>query len=205
MKMTRTPEANATTAGTIQTVLHACSGDIPSLKSGKSTEPMTSCVTPPPRLPQPPTSALAVPTTSLVNMREDQYWHMTKVPPAMPMKRRNITSPVAELTRPVKAVGMEAVHRTTAKRMRAPYLSHAGPSANRMRMVPATLTMLAVQICFFSSWRVSLISGRSGAMANQMKNATKKFHHEQWKARMCGRLKLHSLISFALSSWSGSI
>jgi hypothetical protein len=42
-------------------------------------------------------------------------------------------------------------------------------------------------------------------MANQMKKAMKKPHHEQWKARMCGRAKLQSLISVDLSSWSGSI
>jgi hypothetical protein len=37
-----------------------------------------------------------------------------------------------------------------------------------------------------------------------MKKAMKKPHQEQWKARMCGREKSHSLISVALSSWSGS-
>lgn len=38
----------------------------------------------------------------------------------------------------------------------------------------------------------------------QMKKAVKKLIHEQWNARMCGRLKLHNLISVALSSWLGS-
>ena len=63
---------------------------------------------PPPKFPQPPTKALAVPTTLLVNIRLVQYWHMTKVPPAIPMNNRRTASPMALLTRPVQAVGTEA-------------------------------------------------------------------------------------------------
>ena len=48
------------------------------------------------------------------------------------------------------------------------------------------------------------LTGKRGAMANQIKNAVKKPIHEQWKARMCGRLKERSLISVPLSSWFGS-
>ena len=40
---------------------------------------------PPPQLPHPPTNPLATPTISLVNMRVDHDWHMTKVDPANPM------------------------------------------------------------------------------------------------------------------------
>jgi len=69
--------------------------------------------------------------------------------------------------------------------------------------VPATLQMLDVQISCFDMSRVSLTSGNSGAIANQMKKAMKKAmkkqNHEQWKARMRGRLKDRSLISVALS------
>mmetsp|Transcript_6679 Transcript_6679/g.18654 ORF Transcript_6679/g.18654 Transcript_6679/m.18654 type:complete len:201 (-) Transcript_6679:191-793(-) len=191
-------------AGTMETVRQAISEDMPVLKRGKRTEPMMSWVTPPPRLPQPPTRALAVPTTSLVNMREVQYWHMTKVPPTRPMKRRRTMRPEAELTRPVQAVGMAQQHRTPVKRMRAPYLSQRGPRTNLMQMVPATEMTEEVQISFLVMPRSGPISDRRGAMANQMKKAMKKHHHEQWKARMWGREKLHSLISLALSSWSGS-
>mmetsp|Transcript_13031 Transcript_13031/g.17463 ORF Transcript_13031/g.17463 Transcript_13031/m.17463 type:complete len:211 (+) Transcript_13031:1011-1643(+) len=204
MNQTATPVENATTAGTTLTDLHAVSADIPVLNRGKRTDPITSWVTPPPRLPQPPTRALAVPTTSLVNIREVQYWHMTNVPPAKPMKRRRTARPAAELTRPVNAVGIDAKHRMTVKRIRGPYLSHAGPRTNRMKMVPPTPAIEDVQICCLVKSSVSLISDRSGAIANQMKKAMKKDHQEQWKARMCGREKLQSLISVALSSCSGS-
>mmetsp|Transcript_24214 Transcript_24214/g.31539 ORF Transcript_24214/g.31539 Transcript_24214/m.31539 type:complete len:226 (+) Transcript_24214:1003-1680(+) len=199
----------ATTAGTILTVRHAMvvpssSSPKKTLKRGKRTVPMTSWVTPPPRLPHPPTRALAVPTTSFVNIRLDQNWHITKVPPAIPMKRRRMARPAAEFTRPVIAVGIEAQQRTIVMRTRAPYLSQAGPRMKRMQIVPETPTIDEVQSSFFSKSKLSWISERRGATANQMKKAMKKPHQEQWKARMCGRAKLQSLISVALSSWSGS-
>merc|ERR1719223_1520325 len=165
---------------------------------------MTIWVTPPPRLPHPPTRALAVPTTSLTNMREAQHWHMTKVDPPKPMKKRSTAREVALFTNPVMAQGMEAKARMMPIGMRAPYLSQRGPLTKRRKMVPATEQMLDVQICCLLIPRVSLTSGRSGAMANQMKKAMKKQNQLQWKARMCGLLKERSLISVALSSWSGS-
>mmetsp|Transcript_53970 Transcript_53970/g.161526 ORF Transcript_53970/g.161526 Transcript_53970/m.161526 type:complete len:201 (-) Transcript_53970:403-1005(-) len=200
MNRMATPEAKATTAGTTHTLLHADSADMPVLNRGKRTDPMTICVTPPPRLPHPPTSALAVPTTSLVNMRDVQYWHMTKVDPPMPMKKRRTARAVASSTSPVRAVGTEAKQRIKAMGMRAPYLSQSGPFTKRMKMVPPTEQMDDVQICCLLNESVVRTSERSGAMANQMKKAMKKDHHEQWKARMCGRLKLQSLISDDLSS-----
>mmetsp|Transcript_21581 Transcript_21581/g.45634 ORF Transcript_21581/g.45634 Transcript_21581/m.45634 type:complete len:206 (+) Transcript_21581:1181-1798(+) len=202
--MMRNPRQNPTAAGTMHTVLQACSADMPSLKRGKRTDPITSWVTPPPRLPQPPTSALAVPATSLVNIREVQNWQHTKVDPPSPMKKRRTERVAALLTRPVQAQGIEQSIRSTPIRRRAPYLSHIGPLMKRMKTVPATEQMLDVQISCFEMPKVSLISGRSGAIANQMKKAVKNPIHEQWNARMCGRLKERSLISVALSSWSGS-
>jgi hypothetical protein len=51
--------------------------------------------------------------------RHHEVWPcMTKVLPAIPMKIRS-----TELTRPVKAVGIEATHKTALMRIRAPYLS----------------------------------------------------------------------------------
>ena len=64
--------------------------------------------------------------------------------------------------------------------------------------------MLDVQTSCGEIFNVSLILGRSGAMANQIKKAVKNPIHEQCKARIWGRLKDRSLISVALSSWSGS-
>jgi len=73
-----------------------------------------------------------------------------------------------------------------------------------MKIVPATLAIDEFQISFLVRFNVVRISGNNGAIANQIKKAMKKHHHEQWTARMCGREKLHSLISVALSSWFGS-
>ena len=122
---------------------------------------------------------------------------MTKVEPPNPMKKRRTARDAALLTKPVKAQGMDAKQRMMLMGIRAPYLSQSGPLTNRRKMVPATEQMLDVQICFLDRPRVSFTSGNSGAMANQMKKAVKKHPHEQWKARMCGRLKDRSLISVA--------
>jgi hypothetical protein len=45
-----------------------------------------------------------------------------------------------------------------------------------MKMVPATPTMLEVQTSLLLRLRSFRISGRRGAMANQMKKAMKKLH-----------------------------
>ena len=129
---------------------------------------------------------------------------MTNVPPAIPMNKRRMTRPAEELTKPVQAVGMDAIQRMTANKTRAPTLSQRGPRMKRMTMVPPTPMILDVQTCWFDRPSVSRISERRGAMANQTKKATKNPHQEQWNALMCGRAKLHNLISVALSSWSGS-
>jgi hypothetical protein len=51
-----------------------------------------------------------------------------------------------------------------------------------MKMVPPTPTMDDVQISSLVKPKVSRISERSGVIANQMKNAMKNDHQEQWKA-----------------------
>lgn len=130
------------------------------------------------------TRALAVPATSLVNILVDQYWHMTKVDPPRPMKKRVTARVVALLTRPIQAHGILAAISTNPINTRAPYLSQRGPSAKRIKMVPATEQMFDVQISCLVIWRVSFTSESNGAIANQMKKATKNVHHEQWNARM---------------------
>mmetsp|Transcript_11194 Transcript_11194/g.16785 ORF Transcript_11194/g.16785 Transcript_11194/m.16785 type:complete len:181 (+) Transcript_11194:1101-1643(+) len=174
------PVVKATTAGTMEEYLHAISASSDAaLKIGNNTDPITSWVTPPPKLPQPPTRAFAVPTISLVNIRDVQYWHMTKHEPAVPMNKRRTVRPTDEFTRNVSAVGIEAAHRTIAIIKRAPYLSHNGPREKRITTVPATLKMLDIHIWLLVSSRVFFISGNSGGMANQMKKAMKKLHQEQ--------------------------
>ena len=120
--------------------------------------------------------------------------------PPNPIKKRRAINPSALCTVPVRAVGIEAKQRITVKSTLDPNLSHRGPRAKRKRMVPATLQILEDQISNLVSPRVLRISGRRGAAANQIKKAIKKFHHEQWKARIWGLAKEQSLISSALSS-----
>ena len=134
---------------------------------------------PKPRLPQPAAMALAVPTTSRVNIREVQNWHITNVPPAIPMNNLRTERPTEVFTKPVHAVGIEAQHKTRANRVRAPYLSQSGPNRKRTKIVPPTPTMLEVQTCCLVRPRVVRISGISGAIANQMMNAIKKATQEQ--------------------------
>jgi hypothetical protein len=109
---------------------------------------------------------------------------MTKEPPAVPMNKRRIASPVEEFTKPVHAVGMDAKQRRQAIGIRGPHLSQAGPNAKRMKMVPPTPTMEDVQISWLVNPKVVRISERRGVIANQMKKAMKNPHQEQWKALM---------------------
>mmetsp|Transcript_2645 Transcript_2645/g.4895 ORF Transcript_2645/g.4895 Transcript_2645/m.4895 type:complete len:221 (+) Transcript_2645:871-1533(+) len=184
--MTMSPVQNATTAGTMVTVLQAMVESPPQivLKRGRRRVPMTSWVAPPPTLPHPPTRPLAMPTISFVNMRVVQHWHITKVDPARPMKRRIQISPVREFTRPINAVGIEAAINTTPIGTLAPYLSQTAPKTKRMQISKATAQILVVQMSCEESPRSSLIRGRRGAMANQMKKAMKKDHQAKWKDLM---------------------
>jgi len=102
------------------------------------------------------------------------------------------------------AHGIDAAIKTHPIKMRAPYLSQRGPRTNLMTIVPETEQMLDVQISSLLMPRDSLTSGSKGAIANQIKKAMKKDHHEQWNARIWGLAKLKSLISVALSFWLGS-
>ena len=91
-------------------------------------------------------------------------------------------SPAREFTSPIHAVGIEASIRTQPIGIRAPYLSQTAPKTNLMQMSKATAQMLVVQISLVLRLRSSLIWGRRGAMANQMKKAMKKDHHAKWNA-----------------------
>ncbi len=88
--------------------------------------------------------------------------------------------------------------------MRAPYLSQTGPRRKRKKIVPETAMIFEVQICCLLSSSVFATSDMRGARANQMKKAQKKETQEQWKARMCGRFALKSLICVDLSFCAGS-
>ena len=112
-------------------------------------------------------------------MREHQNWQGTNVAPAIPMAARRAVKPAAELTKPMHDVGKEATQSKRPIRIRGPNLSHKGPMRKRIKMVEPTPIMLAVHTSFLVIPMSSRISPRKGAMANQMKKAMKKPHHEQ--------------------------
>ena len=101
---------------------------------------------------------------------------MTNVPPAIPIKVLKMDKSRASRINPVHAVGMAAPHKQTLNKIRAPYLSHSGPTKKRTKMVPPTPAIDDVQMSLPVKSNVSLISGSKGLMANQMKKAIKKDH-----------------------------
>merc|ERR1719464_2000165 len=76
------------TPGTTIETRHAEFSLMTDEKGLKRTHTMKTCVTPPPRFPQPAAVALAVPTTFGANISEHQNWLVTKVAPAQPIKVR---------------------------------------------------------------------------------------------------------------------
>mmetsp|Transcript_12989 Transcript_12989/g.39980 ORF Transcript_12989/g.39980 Transcript_12989/m.39980 type:complete len:207 (-) Transcript_12989:54-674(-) len=83
-----------------------------------------------------------------------------------------------------------------------PNRSASGPMINRMRIVPATATMLDVTRGFFSPMPISGDSSpmftSSGDSENQPKNAMKKDDHAKKNARWCGLSNLHGLSTLDL-------
>ena len=68
---------------------------------------MTSCVTPPPRLPHPAVVAFAVPTTLGANITEVWYCVMTNDAPMTPMSNRKIRNVWKSCARPMPITGRE--------------------------------------------------------------------------------------------------
>ena len=161
-------------------------------------------VTPPPRFPQPPVVAFAVPTNSFTKICDDQNWVQTKEAPITPMKNLMMATSSAVFTNPPKNVGMQPMTSSVLEMMRAPKVSHRGPTTNRESTVEDTEAMFALYTSFWVISRSSLISFIRGAKANQDTKAIKKPNHAKWKDRMWGRLKLVSLKVVALSCCFGS-
>lgn len=121
------------------------------------------------------------------------------------MKKRITATSTALFTRPLKAVGMQPMMSRVLEMIRAPKVSQRGPTTNRESTVEDTDEMLASYTSSLVMLRSLLISFMSGAKANQDTKAMKKPNHAKWKARMWGRLKLHSLNMVALSCCLGSM
>ena len=75
-------------------------------------------------------------------------------------------------------------------------LSHMGPSAKRITMVPQTATIELVQTSSLEmpipTGSGSLMVERRGVMLNQQKNARKNEIQDTWKPLMWGRAKERS-------------
>jgi hypothetical protein len=69
----------------------------------------------------------------------------------------------------------------------------------------ATAAMLMSAIWPTDRWNSPLMTGISGAQANQAKKQTKKATQVRWKARICGVLKEKSLMLFALPAMVDSL
>lgn len=85
---------------------------------------------------------------------------MTNLPPATPTKSCRAARPLAELTKPVQALGMESTQRKTTKRMRAQCLSQISRNRKRMKMVPPTPRMDEVHISPLHKFRKEGGNGR---------------------------------------------
>mmetsp|Transcript_28497 Transcript_28497/g.94389 ORF Transcript_28497/g.94389 Transcript_28497/m.94389 type:complete len:224 (+) Transcript_28497:857-1528(+) len=165
---------------------------------------MRSCVTPPPRLPQPADVAFATPTISWQKSCVVQNCVTTKVPPPMPMRKRTMPNDHCELTDMPTSVMTEIHARSTDWQSFGPTLSQSGPTAKRVSTVDATEQMLTVKTPLMVMPRSARTRTMSGANANQQTKAKKKEDQAKWKPRMWGRWKLKSWISLAFHPWCGS-
>lgn len=92
----------------------------------------------------------------------DQTWQGTKVAPRIPTKKRMINRPLASVTVPASAVGMDPARRTPggvvnigslrnkrlyipAKTYRGPYLSQSGPTINLMMRLNRAVRAITLQ------------------------------------------------------------
>jgi hypothetical protein len=93
----------------------------------------------------------------------DQTWQGTKVAPRIPTKKRMINRPLASVTVPASAVGMEPARRTPggvvnigssrnkrlyipAKTYRGPYLSQSGPTINLTMRLNRAVRAITLQL-----------------------------------------------------------
>ncbi len=91
---------------------------------------------------------------------------MTNVEPPIPMKNRMEANPSADVTKPVSAVGTALMKRIIPIGIRGPYLSHKGPSRNRIKIVPDTAVIEEVHISSLLIFNVFSTSFRSGDIEN---------------------------------------
>ena len=79
-----------------------------------------------------------------------------------------------------------------------PKWSRIGSIRKHAGMVTLTAAMLMLAIWPMLRWNSPLITGISGATANQAKKQTKNASHDMWKARLCGMVKFNGSMRVAL-------
>jgi hypothetical protein len=165
---------------------------------------MISWATPPPRLPQPPAVAFAVPTQFEENCCVHHTWHATKDAREQPMMARQAMKPPALVTHMMPMMPGTVRRRRDARPFRAPSTSHATPIPRRAMMVNATEVILAVEIWSPERLRVSssFRTLASGAAAKVDRKVVKNPTHDAWNARMWGLPHFQSGIAVALCSAS---
>lgn len=140
---------------------------------------MISCVAPPPRLPQPPESPLAVPTTPGENMELIQNWVETKVAKENPVKKRTIKKAAGELAMALRNTAGAVRRMREEEARRGPNKSHAVPIATRAKTAPETAAIPALPMSVAVKLRLSRMIGRSGGAAKVETKQAKKDTHER--------------------------
>ena len=151
---------------------------------------VTICVTPPPRLPQPPVMALAPPTMRGVNMDELQYCVETNEASEKPMSRRHARKWPYLVTHVMAKHGSAVSSISTPYALRGPMVSHSEPIRMRLNTVPVTDADAALPSCVAVRSRSSRMMGASGAAIKVEQKETKKANQDRWKAVMCGNAQL---------------
>merc|ERR1719387_3352779 len=108
------------------------------------TRGMSVCVRPPPRLPQPPAVALAVPTTLRLNMMEFQNWFTTKVDPRQDTKKRAVIKPGALTTAALQETTIIPQASKKQSDSLGPNFSITDPMMKRVKTSNETAAMFAL-------------------------------------------------------------
>ena len=148
------------------------------------TSGITSCVTPPPRLPQPAVVALAVPTTLGANITEVWYCVITNEAPITPISRRKMTNVSKFWESPISITGNEPRISNPVYVRRGPIRSSTQPIATRAKIVMKTEAISEVKTWELVRLRSSRTSPSSGAIPNQPKKQRKNASQVRWNVRM---------------------
>jgi hypothetical protein len=119
-------------------------------------------------------------------------------------KSRCAARPPSDRTAPTRATGTLPRHSSTANGTRGPCASQSGPTTRRVNASDTSPTTKDVRTCELVGPKPPVMTGRTSLAEYHATLDTNSPNHAQWKARMCGRWKLPSLISQALCSCSGT-